>query len=299
MQKLTIFALIGFVAQLMDGALGMGFGLSSSTILLSYGLAPAVASASIHMSQIATTAVSGFSHYKFGNVDKRLVMIIAVPGAISAFLGAAFLSHISGEFIRPYISIFLLTLGVYIIFRFLSLSKKTHITEKKSVNKRFLLPLGIAGGFLDSVGGGGWGPVNTPALLSRSGIEPRKVIGTVDTSEFLVTISATAGFLIFLGHNQFSWLLIASFVIGGVVAAPLAAWLVKTLPSSVLGVLAGGFIILTNSRTLLSSIQISDAVLTFVYTSLISGYLLIVAFSIRNHLRIKVIRKQAQKNAAP
>ncbi|RDY72212.1 sulfite exporter TauE/SafE family protein [Halobacillus trueperi] len=293
MQKLTIFALIGFVAQLMDGALGMGFGLSSSTILLSYGLAPAVASASIHMSQIATTAVSGFSHYKFGNVDKRLVMIIAVPGAISAFLGAAFLSYISGEFIRPYISIFLLTLGIYIIFRFLYLSKKTHTKEKKSVNKRFLLPLGIAGGFLDSVGGGGWGPVNTPALLSQSGIAPRKVIGTVDTSEFLVTISATAGFLIFLGHDQFSWLLISSFVIGGVVAAPIAAWLVKTLPSSVLGVLAGGFIILTNTRTLLSSIQVSDSILTFVYTCLLSGYLLIVVFSIRNHLRVKVVRKQA------
>ncbi|WLR46993.1 sulfite exporter TauE/SafE family protein [Halobacillus litoralis] len=292
MHKLTIFTLIGFIAQLMDGALGMGFGLSSSTILLSYGLAPAVASASIHMSQIATTAVSGFSHYKFGNIDKRLVMMIAVHGAISAFLGAAFLSYIPGEFIRPYISIFLLTLGVYIVVRFLCFSRKTHVNEKKSVNKRFLLPLGIAGGFLDSVGGGGWGPVNTPALLSQSGIAPRKVIGTVDTSEFLVTISATAGFLIFLGHHSFSWLLIASFVIGGVIAAPIAAWLVKILPSAILGVLAGGFIILTNARTLLSSIQVSDSTLMFVYTLLISGYLLIVFVSIKNHLRVKMVQKQ-------
>ncbi|MBX0356489.1 sulfite exporter TauE/SafE family protein [Halobacillus sp. Nhm2S1] len=155
--------------------------------------------------------------------------------------------------------------------------------------------VGIEGSFSDSVSGGGRGPVNTPALLSQSAIALRKVIGTVDTSEFPKTFSATAGFFISLGHQSFSWLLIASFVIGGVIAAPIATWRVKILPSSILGVLAGGFIIPTNARTLLSSIQASDEILTFVYTSLISGYLLIVIFPLRNYLRFKLLGKASKK----
>ncbi|SEH72079.1 hypothetical protein SAMN05192559_103267 [Halobacillus karajensis] len=296
MQKLLTFALIAFLTQMMDGALGMGFGLTSSSILLAYGLAPAVASASIHMSQIATTAASGYSHYRFGNVDLRLVVLLAVPGALSAFCGAAFLSHISGEIIRPYISIFLLGLGVYILVRFLMMNQQTKkTTPTRKLKKVFLVPLGMIGGFLDSVGGGGWGPVNTPVLLSRSGMAPRKVIGTVDTSEFLVTVSATLGFLIFLGWEQLSWLLVWSFIIGGVVAAPIAAWLVKLLPSTILGVLAGGFIILTNARTLLHSLHLEDTTTALVYTVLISSYILVILHSTKKHLKFKqtFVRKQA------
>lgn len=292
MKKLLLFALVGFFAQLMDGALGMGFGLSSSSILLSYGLAPAVASASIHMSQIATTAASGFSHYKFGNVDKRLAMILAVPGAISAFLGAALLSRIPGEMIRPYISLFLLCLGIYIVLRFLCLNREAKsLKKKKSFKKSFIYPLGFVGGFLDAIGGGGWGPVNTPVLLSRDGIEPRKVIGTVDTSEFIVTISATLGFLVFLGWEQFSWLLVFAFVIGGVIAAPIAAWLVRIMPPLVLGVLAGGFIILTNVRTLLNTVSLSDYAIYSIYTLLFFGYIVTVILSIRKNLTLKPVSR--------
>lgn len=277
---------MGFFAQLVDGALGMGFGLTSSTILLAYGLAPAVASASIHMAQVATTAASGFSHYKFGNVDKRLVVILAVPGAISAFLGAAVLSWVPGEIIRPYISLFLLVLGIYIIIRFLTMGQKRR-QEKRPFKKSFLFPLGFIGGFLDAVGGGGWGPVNTPVLLARQKLEPRKVIGTVDTSEFIVTVSATLGFLIFLGWEQFSWLLVSAFVIGGVIAAPLAAWLVKIMPSLVLGVLAGGFIVLTNIRTLLNTVELGDTSIAIIYTALVLAYICMVLLSIRRNFRLK------------
>ncbi|SFJ94489.1 hypothetical protein SAMN04487936_105317 [Halobacillus dabanensis] len=292
MQKLILFSFVGFFAQLMDGALGMGFGLSSSSILLAYGLAPAIASASIHLSQVATTAASGFSHYKFGNVDKRLVLTLAVPGAISAFIGAALLSRIPGEIIRPYISLFLLCLGVYIVIRFLYLNRGANdLKKKKSFKKRFIYPLGFAGGFLDAIGGGGWGPVNTPVLLSREGLDPRKVIGTVDTSEFIVTISATLGFLVFLGWEQFSWLLVFAFVIGGVVAAPIAAWLVRVMPPLVLGVLAGGFIILTNVRTLLNTIPLAENAIYFIYTLLFFGYLVTIVLSIRKNMALKPISR--------
>lgn len=287
MKKLLIFSLVGFMAQLMDGALGMGFGLSSSTILLAYGMAPAVASASIHLSQIATTAASGFSHYKFGNVDKRLVLTLALPGGISAFTGAALLSWVPSDLIRPYISIFLLGLGVYVVIRFLLMSRTKPLkSEKKPFRRRFLFPLGFLGGFLDAVGGGGWGPVNTPVLLSSRGILPRKVIGTVDTSEFIVTLSATAGFLLFLGWEELSWLLVLAFVIGGVIAAPLAAWLVKKLPPVVLGVAAGGFIILTNSRTLLTYAPWNEQTLYIIYSLLITGYAAAVVFSIRTYIKL-------------
>ncbi|MGP4059774.1 sulfite exporter TauE/SafE family protein [Halobacillus sp. H74] len=295
MNKLLIFALVGFFTQLIDGALGMGFGLTSSSILLTYGLAPAVASASIHMAQVATTAASGFSHFKFGNVDRRLVLKLALPGAVSAFFGAALLSRIPGETIRPYISVFLLGLGIYIVVRFLSLNRnKTLNKSDKPLNKRFIYPLGFVGGFLDSIGGGGWGPVNTPVLLSREKIEPRKVIGTVDTSEFIVTISATLGFLTFLGWEQFSWLLVFAFIIGGVIAAPLAAWLVRIMPPLVLGVLAGGFIVLTNVRTIMITIPLNSTGTVLIYSLLIAGYIVAIVHSVKKYVKLKRTNLRSQ-----
>ncbi|WRP07210.1 sulfite exporter TauE/SafE family protein [Rossellomorea aquimaris] len=270
MRKLLIFALVGFFAQLVDGSLGMAFGLTSSSLLLAYGVAPAVASASIHMSEIATTAASGFSHFKFGNVNKRMAILLAIPGAISAFVGAAFLSNIPGSFIKPYISTFLLLLGVYIFFRFLLTSRSQKKDVPSNVNgqllkKRFLFPLGAIAGFFDAIGGGGWGPINTPILMANKHTSPREVVGTVDTSEFIVTISATAGFVLFLGWEQFNWFWVLAFVIGGVLAAPLAAWMVRIMPSYLLGVLVGGFIVLTNLNTLLKAGGVSGELSTGAY----------------------------------
>jgi uncharacterized membrane protein YfcA len=256
MRKLIIFSIIGFAAQLVDGSLGMGFGATSASMLLFFGVAPAVASASIHMAEIATTAASGASHVWFGNVDRRMVLRLIIPGSISAFIGAALLSSLPGEVVKPFISLFLLALGLLIFIRFLrpSDNRQDHVTPK--ISSKFLTPLGLVAGFFDAVGGGGWGPIATPVLLARKGITPRKVIGTVDTSEFAIAVSATLGFVIFLGWEQFNWTWVAAFMIGGVLAAPLAAFLVRIIPSYLMGVLVGGFIIVTNASTFLRSSQI-------------------------------------------
>jgi len=258
MRKLILFSIIGFMAQLIDGALGMAYGATSASLLVMFGVAPAMASASIHMAEIATTAASGASHLYFKNVDKSILMRLVVPGSISAFVGAAFLSSLPGEMMRPFVSAILTLLGIYIVLRFMMRKSRQDNETNAPAPKysgRFLIPLGLFGGFFDAVGGGGWGPITTPALLSKEGATPRKVIGTVDTSEFAIAVSATLGFILFLGFDTFNWMWVLAFVIGGVLAAPLAAWLVKIIPSYLMGVLVGGFIIFTNIRTLIRSVD--------------------------------------------
>jgi uncharacterized membrane protein YfcA len=260
MRRLVLFTLIGFFAQLVDGSLGMAYGATSASLLLFIGVAPAVASASIHMAEIATTAASGASHIWFKNVERRVVIWLIIPGSVSAFVGAAFLSQLPGDAVKPFISIFLLILGVVILVRFLRVERVQSNGEMPRLSGKLLIPLGVTGGFFDAVGGGGWGPITTPVLLSRKGASPRKVIGTVDTSEFAIAVSATLGFVIFLGWEQFQWTWVLAFMIGGVLAAPLAAYLVKVIPSYLLGVLVGGFIIVTNAGTLFRSIDVLPSV---------------------------------------
>ncbi|SDK31906.1 sulfite exporter TauE/SafE family protein [Lacicoccus qingdaonensis] len=280
MQKLTIFALVGFFAQLIDGSLGMGFGATSSSLLLSAGIAPVIASATIHISQIATTAASGISHLKFGNVDKPLMLRLALPGALTSFLGAALLSSLDGDTIKPFISLFLLTMGFYVLYQFLFKREMKNGFQNKKVSGLLSIPLGGVAGFLDSIGGGGWGPVNTPVLLSRKKIEARKVVGTVSSSEFIVTISASAGFFIFLGFSQISWGLVIALALGGVIAAPFAAWLVKVIPLYFLAVFVGGLIIFTNSNILLDTFFQNSALPVFINSLVIVmwGGLLVYAY---------------------
>src|SRR4051812_36199683 len=159
MKKLITFALIGFLAQLIDGSLGMAYGVTSTTLLLTFGIAPAMASASVHLAEVVTTAASGFSHMKFGNVDRQAVIKLIIPGSIGAFAGACFLSNLPGDIVKPYISIFLLLLGGYVLVRFLF--KSNHSNEEKSIslsNKKSIT-LGLVAGFADATGGGGWGPI--------------------------------------------------------------------------------------------------------------------------------------------
>jgi uncharacterized membrane protein YfcA len=248
---------IGFIAQLVDGSLGMGFGATSASLLLTFGVAPAIASASIHMAEIGTTAASGASHMYFKNVDRKLVMRLVIPGAISAFVGAAFLSSMPVHFMKPFVSIFLTLLGIYILLRFL-IQKQQGNAEGKEQNysKPFIISLAVIGGFFDSVGGGGWGPITTPALLSKKGSKPRKVVGTVATSEFAIAVSATLGFVLFLGWEAFNLFWVMAFVLGGILAAPIAAYLVRIIPGHYMGVTVGGFIVLTNLRLLLQTITV-------------------------------------------
>lgn len=283
MRKLIIFAFIGFLAQLIDGALGMAYGVTSSSLLLMFGMAPAIVSASIHLAEVVTTAASGASHIKFGNVDRQAVLKLIIPGSIGAFTGACFLSALPGDVVRPYISLFLLLLGLYVLFRFLF---KFHpSSEKKSLNlsRKQSIPLGLIAGFADATGGGGWGPLTTPILLSKKGASARKVVGTVDTSEFAIAISATLGFLISLGWEGVNWLWVIALMLGGILAAPIAAWLVRKLPSYLLGVLVGGFIILTNSHTLLTLLSISNLWLAIIYLVILIGWVVSIIFALRNH----------------
>ena len=187
-------AIAGFGAQLVDGSLGMGYGLTSSTLLIAIGLAPAAASASVHLAEIGTSAASAYSHARMGNVDKTVLRRIALPGAIGAFVGATVLSGLSTQAARPWASGLLLILGFYVLFRYL---RHRQVALKKGrPGTRFLIPLGLVGGFVDATGGGGWGPVTTPALLANGRMAPNRVIGTMNAAEFLVAVAASVGFII-------------------------------------------------------------------------------------------------------
>ncbi len=268
MKKLIVFAFIGLLAQLIDGALGMAYGVTSTSLLLAFGIAPAVASASVHLAEVVTTAASGASHIKFGNVDKQTVKRLIIPGSIGAFLGATFLSNIPGDLAKPYISLFLLALGVYVLTRFLFMFKIGEQKDKISLSRKKSIPLGLIAGFADATGGGGWGPIATPVLLSQKGMSARKVVGTVDTSEFAIAVSATIGFLISLGWTEVNWLWVGALMIGGLIAAPIAAWLVRKIHAQLMGVLVGGFIILVNARTLLNTWIDQTAMYPFIYAGI-------------------------------
>ncbi|NUK31371.1 sulfite exporter TauE/SafE family protein [Parageobacillus sp. VR-IP] len=288
MKKLIVFVIVGFIAQLIDGSLGMAYGVTSTTLLLAFGIAPAVASASVHLAEVVTTAASGASHIKFGNVDRDMLVKLIIPGSLGAFVGACFLSNLPGDFIKPYVSLFLLALGVYIIYRFLFLSARQDPQPPKKFSNKQLVPLGLVAGFLDATGGGGWGPISTPVLLANKGIEARKVIGTVDTSEFAIALSATIGFIISLGWEQVNWFWVGTLMLGGIIAAPIAAWLVRKLPSHLLGVLVGGLIIFTNVRTLLHAWGAPNSWYPAVYGAIVLGWAVSIWLAVRNHRRVSL-----------
>ncbi|MGY2065370.1 sulfite exporter TauE/SafE family protein [Blastococcus sp. SYSU DS0619] len=284
MKTLILLALVGLGAQLVDGSLGMAYGATSTTLLLAIGTNPAAASATIHLAEIGTTLTSGLSHWKFGNVDWKVVAKIGIPGAIGAFAGATVLSNLSTAVAAPVMSLILLSLGVYLLVRF-TLRGIDRRNLGKPVRARFLGPLGLVAGFVDATGGGGWGPVGTPALLASGRMEPRKVIGSVSTAEFLVALAASLGFLFALGSQGIDFAWVAALLIGGSIAAPLAAWLVRHIPPRMLGSFVGGLIVLTNSRTLLRSdwVDAGDTTSGAVYSVLAAIWVLAVVHSFRQY----------------
>jgi uncharacterized membrane protein YfcA len=280
MRTLIIFALVGFGAQLVDGALGMAYGVTSTSLLLIAGVNPATASASVHLAEVGTTLMAGASHWRFGNVDWRLVFRLGVPGAVGAFLGATALSALSTEDAAPYMAGVLLALGVYILVKFSLRPPKVATARISPHRSRFLSPLGVVAGFVDASGGGGWGPVATPALLTAGRTAPRTVIGSVDTSEFLVAVAASIGFLIGLGSAVLDPWTIGGLLLGGVLAAPLAAWLVTKIPAPVLGSAVGGIIVLTNTRTILRALDVTGWASTTIYLFIVGIWVAAVAIAI-------------------
>ena len=290
MKTLVLLALVGLGAQLVDGSLGMAYGVTSTTLLLAIGTNPAVASATIHLAEIGTTLASGLAHWKFGNVDWKVVAKVGVPGAVGAFAGATFLSSLSTAVAAPVMSLILVSLGVYLLVRFtLRGIDRRHLG--KPIRKRFLAPLGLVAGFVDATGGGGWGPVGTPALLASGRMEPRRVIGSIDTSEFLVALAASLGFLLSLGSQGVNFVWVAGLLGGGLVAAPIAAWLVRHIPPRMLGSMVGGVIVLTNTRTLLSSdwIAASGPVRYTVFGLLYAIWAVAVVHSYRQYRKDRVL----------
>jgi uncharacterized membrane protein YfcA len=294
MQTIILLALVGLGAQLVDGALGMAYGVTSTSLLLAVGLAPAAASASVHLAEVGTTLVSGLSHWRFGNVDWRAVLKIGIPGAIGAFAGATFLSGLATDVAKPYTSAILLGLGIYVLVRF-TLKGLPARRAAGRLSLRFLAPLGLVGGFLDASGGGGWGPVGTPALLASGRLEPRKVIGTIDASEFLVAVAASVGFFVGLSGAGIDTTWVLALLAGGVVAAPLAAWLVRLIPARILGSLVGGLIVFTNVRTILTSAEAPDSVVSGSLVAISVLWAAAVGWSLKEHRRTVA----AEKAAAP
>ena len=279
MQTLIVVAIAGLAAQLVDGSLGMGYGLTSSTLLIFAGLSPAAASASVHLAEVGTTALSGVAHHRFGNVDWHAVRRIAIPGGVGAFLGATLLSSLSTESARPLASALLFTLGIYVLLRFLL--GKAQVQRKGRPGIRFLAPLGLIGGFVDATGGGGWGPVTTPTLLADGRLAPNRVVGTVSASEFIVALSASVGFFTALGGEVVRLEFVAALLGGGLIAAPIAAYMVRHLNPRILGVVVGGFICFTNARVLLSATGISGDAFLLVYVVIVTAWMTAVAFVVR------------------
>src|SRR5215217_2339153 len=263
MKNFFLLALAGVIAQLVDGSLGMAYGVSSTTVLLAAGVAPALASAAVHMAEIGTTAVSGISHSSFGNVDWSKIVWLAVPAGIGALAGALLLVWAStleatAGYVEPVVAILLFVLGIYVLSRF-AFRRTERPIEVRPVPPAFLTPLGFVAGFLDAFGGGGWGPVATPTLLSSGRMEPRKIIGTVDTSEF-------------------------------VIATPIAAYIVRILPTRIMGTAVGGFILVVNANTFFSAIGLSTGVAAVAYVVLIAVWVAALIFAIS-------ARRQEQEEA--
>jgi uncharacterized membrane protein YfcA len=256
-----MFLLVGFFAQLIDGAFGMGYGVISSVVLLSTGVPPSHTSASVHAAKLFTTAASGTSHLLHGNVERKLFWFLALAGIAGGVVGAVLLTQVPGKTIRPYVFAYLFFMGLLIVLRLLGEGKERHALPGK-----FLIPLGGLGGFLDAVGGGGWGPVVASSLIG-AGAQPRTVVGTVNAAEFVVTCAVVAAFLTTLsaglwaegkGLADHAWP-IAGLVIGGVPAAMAAGFLVKRLPRRPLTLAVAALVIALSSYELLKTFGVLSA----------------------------------------
>jgi uncharacterized membrane protein YfcA len=241
-----VYAGIGFAAQLVDGALGMAYGVVTASLLLAFGLPPTLVSASVHAAEVAITGVSGISHSWFGNIDRRLLRALAVPGVIGGAIGALLLSHIHWDWLRPLVAVYLLGLGVLLVWR---ASRKTAGQSRLDG----MVPLGLVAGFLDAITGGGWGSLTTSTLVAQHH-EPRYAIGTAHAAKFFVSLTISLVFLATLGFSHAQ--VVFGLMTGGVIAAPLGAWLVKRVRPQRMLLAVGLMVIGLATRTLLKTFEV-------------------------------------------
>lgn len=296
MESIIVLVLVGLAAQMIDGSLGMAYGVTSTTLLVANRIGPAIASASVHIAEVGTTLLSGAAHWRFGNLDWKVVAQLGIPGALGAFLGATALSNLSTEVARPWMAGILLALGMSLLVRFAARGTSRG-REHLGFRARFLSPLGLVAGFVDATGGGGWGPVATPTLLVAGRAEPRKVIGSVSASEFLVSLAASIGFLIGLTGEGVDWRIAAALLAGGALAAPFAAWLVRKVVPRILGTAVGAVIVLTNSRTLMNEANVASPARTVTYVALLALSVGAVTLAVRGH-RKEIAAATAENTAA-
>jgi uncharacterized membrane protein YfcA len=238
------YILGGFIAQMIDGALGMAYGVTASTFLANVGVSPAVISMSVHASEIFTSGVSGYMHLKFGNVNSKLFKAVLIPGVIGAVLGAYALSTLADsymQYVKPAVSVYTLILGVVII-------QKALVKRQQKKNVKMIGPLAWFGGMMDSIGGGGWGPIVSSTLIA-SGRHPKYTIGSVNLAEFFISLSSSLTFIFVIGFSQ--WQVILGLILGGIVAAPIAARLSSKLPVKALMIMVGIVVILASLKKIL------------------------------------------------
>ena len=245
MEEMFYYICVGFLAQVIDGSLGMGYGISASSLLLSWGLSPAIVSATVHASEVFTTGVSSISHHYFGNVNRRLFWSLVVPGVFGAVVGSYVLVNLPGERLEPVIAIYLLLMGVFIIIRVFRKKNPPPTTAGKH-----LTSLGFLGAFIDAIGGGGWGPVVASTLIAR-GNHVRLTVGSVNAAEFFVTLAASLTFIATMGLKH--WPIIAGLAIGGAIAAPIGAYTCRKIPHHPFMLAVGTFVVFLGAYTLLKA----------------------------------------------
>lgn len=243
--QFLLFTAAGFIAQMIDGTLSMGYGVSATTLLLSFGVPPAAASASVHTAEVVATAFSAWNHWRVGNVIASFVKKLLIPGVIGAIAGAYILTRVPGDVIKPFVAAYLVVMGLVILI-------KAFRARREGESHAHIVPLGLAGGFFDSMGGGGWGPIVAGTLVAR-GNPPRTTIGSVAFAEFFVTLAASATLLLTIGVAN--WLPIAGLAVGGAIASPLAARLTGRIAAKPLMIIVGVLIILLSVRTILLAVR--------------------------------------------
>ena len=242
---------------MVDGTLGMGFGVTSATLLTLLGYSAVAASAGTHAAKMGTTFVSGISHWSEGNVDGRVMVAIALPGGVGAFIGAVILTTVASNAARLWMACILFLLGLVIIARF---GFGRNLLPEFSARTRHLWPVGLIGGFVDATGGGGWGPVATPSLLTLTRHEPHRVVGTVNAAEFFVAVAASAGFLVGAGDSECPGCRCSGSSLGGAIVAPFAARLARRAPTAILGVCVGGMVLVSNTAVISKVLGVPGAV---------------------------------------
>jgi len=245
-EDILLFMAVGFAAQMVDGAIGMAYGVTASSVMMSLGIPPATASASVHVAEMFTTGASGFAHWRRGNIRPELVWRLAIPGMIGGAIGAYLLTGISGDLIQPVISIYLVGMGGLILWKALHPPPATELSANR------VRALGVGGGFLDAIGGGGWGPMVASTLIG-AGTTPRYAIGSTNLAEFFVTTVISCTFVLTIGLDL--WPAILGLILGGVIAAPFAAMVTQKLPDKPMMILVAVIIILLSLRNLVESVH--------------------------------------------